>query len=262
MLPSESDFMARIVVFDSGMGSLSVIQPLRKYIPSEIIYFADQINYPYGKKPKSELKKIIKKTIEGLEKKFSPDFIIIASNTLSLLFNWKNKKIISIKPPLKEAVKISKSKNIGILATETVIKSKELSNYIKKQKFSKDIQFHKINGSSLVDLVEQGIFLTKPNICKKIIKKELDEIISKNKIDVITLSSTHLPFLKPYFINEFKDVYFLDPAENLILKLKNRINNDKNKNTFQIFTSSNSKKFETNLKKMGIKNKITPNFQL
>jgi len=262
MLPSESNFMTRIVVFDSGMGSLSVIKPLRKHIPSEIIYFADQTNYPYGKKSKSELKKIIKKTIEGLEKKFSPDFIILASNTPSLLFNWKNKKIISIKPPLKKAVKVSKSKHVGILATETVIKSKDLSNYIKKQKFSKDIHFHKINGSPLVDLVEQGIFLTKPNICKKIIKKELGEIISKNKIDVITLSSTHLPFLKPYLINEFKDVYFLDPAENLILKLKNRINDDKTKNTFQIFTSSNSKKFGMNLKKLGIKNKVTLNFQL
>ncbi len=254
--------MTRIVVFDSGMGSLSVIKPLRKYIPSEIIYFADQKNYPYGEKSKSELKKNIKNTIEGLEKKFSPDFIIIASNTPSLLFNWKNKKIISIKPPLKEAVKISKSKNIGILATETVIKSKDLSSYIKQQNFSKDIQFHKIDGSSLIDLVEQGIFLTKPNICKKMIKKELGETISKNKIDVITLSSTHLPFLKSHLINEFKGVHFLDPAENLILKLKNRVNDEKTKNTLQIFTSSSSKKFEMNLKKLGIKNKVTINFQL
>jgi len=254
--------MTKIVVFDSGMGSLSVIKPLRKYISSEIIYFADQKNYPYGKKSKSELKNITKKTIEGLEKKFSPDFIIIASNTLSLLFNWENKKIICITPPLREAVKISKSKNIGILATENVIKSKDLLNYIKKQKFSKDIQFHKINGSSLIDLVEEGIFLTKPNICKKMIKKELGKIISKHKIDTITLSSTHLPFLKPYLINEFKGVHFLDPAENLILKLKNRINDDKTKNTFQIFTSSSSKDFEINLKKLGIKNKVTLNFKL
>ena len=254
--------MAKIVVFDSGLGSLSIIKDIQRISKSEIIYFADQQNFPYGNKSQAQLYSIITKSIKTLQAQFSPDVLVMASNTLSLLFNWKNKKIICIKPPLREAVKISKSKNIGILATENVIKSKDLLNYIKKQKFSKDIQFHKINGSSLVDLVEQGIFLTKPNICKKIIKKELDEIISKNKIDVITLSSTHLPFLKPYFINEFKDVYFLDPAENLILKLKNRINNDKNKNTFQIFTSSNSKKFETNLKKMGIKNKITPNFQL
>jgi len=137
-----------------------------------------------------------------------------------------------------------------------------LSSYIKQQNFSKDIQFHKINGSSLIDLVEQGIFLTKPNICEKMIKKELDEVISKNKINVITLSSTHLPFLKPHLINEFKGVHFLDRAENLILKLKDRISDDKTKNTFQIFTSSSSKNFEMNLKKLGIKNKVTINFKL
>ncbi|NQV39908.1 MAG: aspartate/glutamate racemase family protein [Nitrosopumilus sp.] len=254
--------MTKIVVFDSGMGSLSIIKPLRKLIPSEIIYFADQDNYPYGKKSKSELKKIINKTIQGLERKFSPDFIIIASNTPSLLFNWENQKIITVKPPLVKAVKISKSKNIGILTTENIAKSNELLNYIKKQKFSKDIRFHIINASLLVDLVEQCIFLSDPKICKKIIKKELNSLIFKNKIDVITLSSTHLPFLKSYLINEFKDVQFLDPAEDIILKLQSKLSDNKSKKTFRIFTSDNSEKFRINLKKIGIKHKPTLNFKL
>ena len=52
--------MAKIVVFDSGMGSLSIIKPIQKKVNADIIYFADQKNFPYGTKSVLELKKIIK----------------------------------------------------------------------------------------------------------------------------------------------------------------------------------------------------------
>ena len=44
--------MAKIIVFDSGFGSLSIIKPIQKTMKSDIIYFADQKNFPYGKKIK------------------------------------------------------------------------------------------------------------------------------------------------------------------------------------------------------------------
>ena len=47
--------MAKIVVFDSGLGSLSIIKAVQKIAKSEIIYFADQQNFPYGKKSQAQL---------------------------------------------------------------------------------------------------------------------------------------------------------------------------------------------------------------
>ncbi|MCH8834298.1 MAG: glutamate racemase, partial [Thaumarchaeota archaeon] len=44
--------MAKIAIFDSGFGSLSIIRAIQKTTKSEIIYFADQKNFPYGKKTK------------------------------------------------------------------------------------------------------------------------------------------------------------------------------------------------------------------
>ena len=41
--------MAKIAVFDSGFGSLSIIKPIQQAIKSDIVYFADQKNFPYGK---------------------------------------------------------------------------------------------------------------------------------------------------------------------------------------------------------------------
>ena len=92
--------MTIIVVFDSGLGSLSIIRPIQKISKSRIIYFADQKNFPYGAKSKPELKKIITKTLSFLNNHFKPDFFIIASNTPSLILKIKDRgerSFISIK---------------------------------------------------------------------------------------------------------------------------------------------------------------------
>ncbi|MGB9003525.1 MAG: glutamate racemase, partial [Nitrosotalea sp.] len=96
--------MSRIAVFDSGLGSLSIIKPIQKKIKTEIIYFADQDNFPYGTKSTSKLREIIKSTIKNLEEKFELDLIVVASNTPSLLLNPKKQsKILGVYPPLEDA---------------------------------------------------------------------------------------------------------------------------------------------------------------
>ncbi len=153
------NFVVKIAVFDSGLGSLSIIRAIQKKSKAEIIYFADQQNYPYGKKSQAQLRTIIQKSIKVLQERFSPDIIVVASNTPSLMLNLATRKIIDVKPPLKYAQKISKSKQIIILATEAAIKSKGLTEYIKKNNFPKSHKIFKINGSELIDLVESGKFI-------------------------------------------------------------------------------------------------------
>ena len=83
--------LAKIAVFDSGLGSLSIIREIQKIMKADIIYFADQKNYPYGEKSQAQLNTIMKKTIKLLEEKFMPDIIVVASNTPSLMLNYKQK---------------------------------------------------------------------------------------------------------------------------------------------------------------------------
>ena len=249
--------MARIAVFDSGLGSLSIIKSIQKVCKAEIIYFADQENFPYGKKTKKQLEKIIKKSIELLEKKFNPELIVIGSNTPTIMLEITNKKIIGVNPPIKEASNKSNSNNIAILATETVVKSKNLSEYIKKCKISKKTKIHKINASNLVQLVESGKFIENKIYCKKIIRNSLKNIFLKNNIDVITLSSTHLPFLKPILECEFPDIQFIDPADSIANKIFEKTKTRQSKrNVLKIFSSDPTRNFQNNLKNIGIKNKI------
>ena len=248
--------MVKIVVFDSGLGSLSVIKPIQKQIKCNIIYFADTKNFPYGKKSVKEIRNITSQTISILLKSFKPELIIVGSNTLSLTLNSRAKNILPVLPPLNEAKRITKSKSIAILATESIVKSNLLDDYIRNFK-TNNIKIIKVNASRLVELVEYGKFYSNPELCRNIIKKTLSPIFIKNNVDVVTLSSTHLPFLLGFFKNIFPDITFLDPSELLAKKLKQKYFNSTKRNSLQIFTSGSIISLQKKLRHLGIKNKIS-----
>ena len=250
----------KIAVFDSGLGSLSVIREIQKKFKGELIYFADQKNFPYGEKSTPHLEKIIKDTINLLEEQFSPDFIIMASNTPTLLVNYSriSRKLAGIWPPLSDAVKISRTRNVAILGTRSLIQSESITEFIEKCDMPNNIVIHKIDCSLLVELVESGKFLTDKEYCKNIIKEVLEDVFLDNSIDVATLSSTHLPFLESFLRLIFKNVKFLDPAENVANDVKNLIrDNDLQQNVLRIFTSGDVNLFKKNLQMMGIDNEVS-----
>jgi len=250
----------KIAVFDSGFGSLSIIREIQKKFKGELIYFADQKNFPYGVKAKIELENIIKETIVLLEKKFSPELIVMASNTPTLLLDYSriSRKLAGIYPPLSDAGKISRTRNIAILGTRSVIQSENITKFIENCKVPNDIMIHKIDCSLLVELVESGKFLTDEEYCKNIIRKVLENVFLDNSIDVATLSSTHLPFLESFLRLIFKNVKFLDPAENVANDINNLIrDNDLQQNVLRIFTSGNVNLFKKNLLMMGINNEVS-----
>ena len=246
--------MVKIVVFDSGFGSLSIIKQIRKKMKAEVIYFADQNNFPYGKKSILRLRKIIKKTINFLENEFNPDLIIVGSNTPSVLLEeFKPSKIIGVYPPLKEASRKSKYSSIGILATQNVVKSKQLDVLIRK-KVPKKVKVLKINASPLVELVESGKFIDQKQFCMKKIKQILEKQFEKNPVDVVTLSSTHLPFLLPILQKLFPKIQFLDPSEEIVSNIMKIRHLKKSKtNSLTIYSSGKIQLFETQLSKIGIR---------
>ena len=140
---NQNQSLPKIAVFDSGLGSLSIIKEIQKTVKADIIYFADQKNYPYGIKSQAQLASIIKKTINLLEKKFAPDIIVVASNTPSLILNLQTNKIVDVKPPLKLAQKKSKSKKLEYLRQNQLLTVKDLQIISKKIIFQNLIKFLK-----------------------------------------------------------------------------------------------------------------------
>lgn len=248
--------MVKIVVFDSGFGSLSIIKELRKQMRAEIIYFADQKNFPYGMKTIIQLRKIIDKTIVFLKNNFKPDLIIVGSNTPSILLGgYKSSKVIGVYPPLHEASKKTQSGTIAILTTHNVVSSKALAKLIENN-ISKKTKVIKIDASSLIELVESGKFINKKQYTENKIKTLLTNYFLDNQVDVVTLSSTHLPFLLPYLYKLFPKIQFLDPAESIVKKIYKYYKTNNDKCTLTIYSSGNISKFKTQLNQIGIKRKI------
>lgn len=251
--------MGKIVVFDSGLGSLSIINAIRNTIKSDIIYFADQKNYPYGVKSESDLEKIIFNSITSLREKFRPDLIVVGSNTPSILFLRKLQRdptLVLVLPPITEAQNETKTDSIGILATRATIMSKSLNAYVSKQT-KKNTHITKIDATNLIDLVESGKFISNKKHCLKEIRETLHEIISSNKIDVITLSSTHLPLLLPLLKDVFPTIKFLDPAQLVADNIsKMRLITPSKRNSLKIFCSGDPFELEKNLRVLGIRNAV------
>jgi len=161
---------------------------------------ADKSNFPYGDKSRNDLLNIVIRTINYLGR-YRPKLVIIASNTPSIqILDEVRKKtglsIMGVKPPLRQACMLTKKKHIGIMTTAGALQSNELESLIRKE-VPQNIFITRINASAAVQLVENGTYLTNEKLTFKtllqIVGEDLDE-----RLDVITLTSTHLPFVKNY----------------------------------------------------------------
>ena len=206
-----------IAVFDSGIGSLSIIRELKREVPYEdLLYFADRAHFPYGGKSHPQLREIIVNTISYL-KRYKPKMIVVASNTPSVQVLEEVRKmvtdvpLIGVRPPLKEAARMTKKKHIGIMATEGTIRSRELEIQIRRE-VPQHILVTKFNASPIIELIEHGVHLENERRTFDVISRVLGDNVDE-KIDVITLSSTHLPFVKTYLNALLPTVRFVDPAQ-------------------------------------------------
>ena len=72
-----------IGIFDSGVGGLTIVKEIFKYLPDyQIIYFGDTARLPYGTKGADFVKRYSKKITEWLLNNGS-EIIVIACNTSS-----------------------------------------------------------------------------------------------------------------------------------------------------------------------------------
>lgn len=212
-----------IAIFDAGLGSYTIVETIKKAYPQQdIIYFADRKSFPYGAKTIEQLKTIIENSIEFLLKR-GANFIILASNapSITVLDKIKNKdKVIGIYPPLKDVMN-DKKKNTLIIGAKVMIESPELQDYIKGEVGDYYKQFHVENASPLIQLIENGDFINNTTETEKTVQKFINDCEKKfGKLDSITLSSTHLPWLSSYFKKIIPQAKLYDPADSLVKAIK------------------------------------------
>ena len=184
-----------IGIFDSGVGGLTVVKEIFKYLPEDqIIYFGDTARLPYGTKGADFVKKYSEKITEWLLKR-GAKIVIVACNTSSawaadsLKNEFKTTPIFEmINPAITEALKTTKNKKIGIIGTPGTIRSGVYQKKFKKADSSLEIFSQAC--PLFVPLVEEGLIDDK--ITVEIIKKYLDPLKEKG-IDTLILGCTHYP---------------------------------------------------------------------
>lgn len=215
-----------IGVFDAGIGSYSIADSIIKcYTKQNVIYLADRASFPYGNKSKIELINSVERAIHYLHQR-GCGVVILASNSPSILvFNALQAKfnfpVIGIYPPIKQALARSSSKQIGVLGVKSMIESEEICAFITTESPNIPAHIALINASPLVEKVENGSFLSDPERVQQELNLFMDKVIQQwPGIDVFTLSSTHLPWLKPFFARYSEQLLFLDPADELVANLE------------------------------------------
>jgi len=218
--------MAKIGVFDSGYGGLTILKEIRKTLPEyDYIYLGDNARAPYGT---HSFDVIYRYTLQAVKYLFEQDcnLVILACNTASAkalrtiqqrdlpimnaerVKELKNERVnvLGVIRPTVEAVpEITKTGHVGILATPATVSSE--SYVLELEKIARE-RVKELKNERVKELVvtQQACPMWVPLIeagehnepgAKYFIGKYLRELLTKDpQIDTIVLGCTHYPLLK------------------------------------------------------------------
>ena len=214
--------LSPIAMFDSGVGGLTVLKEVIKQLPMEhVIYYADTARVPYGGRTPNEIIKFNREIIDHLVS-LGAKMVIMACGTSSaiaypVLKDRYNVPIISlIEPGSAAAVRATKNKKIGLIATQATVDSSAYQRAIKK--LNRDIKVFASACPLFVPLIEGGF--TEAEETKRTAAQYLKPLL-KSGIDTLILGCTHYPHLiKVLRETAGLSVRFVDPAEEAVSEAK------------------------------------------
>lgn len=199
--------MGPIGIFDSGYGGLTILKDIRASLPQyDYLYFGDNARAPYG--PRS-FDVVYQYTLEAVQELFDRGchLVILACNTASakalrtiqqndLPKMDTSRRVLGVIRPSTEIIgQFSRSKAIGILATEGTVASNSYEIEIKKFWPQCSVTQHAC--PLWVPLIENNEYNTSAG--KEFIQKDVKALLTKNpRIDTIVLGCTHYPVLQEY----------------------------------------------------------------
>lgn len=192
--------MAHALIFDSGVGGLSVSREIRALLPGlRQSYVADDIFRPYGEKTAAELSHRLPGLLATLALMLSPDVIVIACNTASTtalddIRAAVDVPVIGVVPAVKPAAALSRTRSIAVLGTPGTVKREYVDGLIND--FADGCHVTLQGSVNLVDMAEAK--LAGHPVDLALIKAELAPMFAGKHgadIDAVVLACTHFPLL-------------------------------------------------------------------
>lgn len=190
-----------LLIFDSGVGGLSVLAPIRALLPAApILYVADSAGFPYGTRSSAEIAARVPALLGRLAERYDPALIVIACNTASTIAldavrAALDLPIVGTVPAIKPAAALSKTRVIGVLGTDATV----VQPYVDRlaAEFAADCTIVRHGSAELVELAEAKLRgeAADPAAYARALNGLLDRP-GGEKVDTIVLACTHFPLVE------------------------------------------------------------------
>lgn len=210
-----------IGVFDSGVGGLTVVKSLWEHFPQEqIIYFGDTAHLPYGPRSPEEIIRFGLEIVDFLLGHTVKAVIAACNTSSSVSISCLQEKspvpvFGMIEPGVKAALRKTRNKRIGVLATKATVKSGAYERTFRLS--DPDVQVFSQPCPLFVPLVENGSIERRETyqIARSYLKP-----LQEAGVDTLVFGCTHYPFLAPVIRHIMGEtIHLVDPATEVVMKL-------------------------------------------
>ncbi|MBS0479585.1 MAG: glutamate racemase [Proteobacteria bacterium] len=189
-----------ILLFDSGVGGLSVLGAVRELLPqASLVYVADSAGFPYGTRSEAEIAARVPTLLGRLAERYDPLLIVIACNTASTIAlnhvrSALDIPIVGTVPAIKPAAAMSEARVIGVLGTEATVRQPYVDDLAAR--FASDCAVLRHGSAALVELAEAKLRgePADPAACRAAIAGLFDQP-GGDRIDVVVNACTHFPLV-------------------------------------------------------------------
>ena len=191
---------APVLVFDSGVGGLSVLREIQALLPGlAVVYAADNAGFPYGTKTEAEIAARVPALLGRLVERYRPQLAVIACNTASTIALAHVRaaldlRVVGTVPAIKPAAAASRTRVIGVLGTDATVRQPYVDRL--SAEFAGDCIVLRHGSARLVTLAEAK--LAGEAVTAADVMPELAGLLGQpggDRMDVVALACTHFPLL-------------------------------------------------------------------
>ncbi len=204
-----------VLVFDSGVGGLSVAAEIRRRLPGlPLHYLMDSAGFPYGNKNDDALIERVLRVCGEAVAEQRPRLLVVACNTVSTLVLPALRAsltipVIGVVPALKVAARANPGGNIGLLATPATVNRAYTDNLICE--FAAGCHVRRLGSTELVQWAEDWVGLGREPAA---LFDHLDcWLMQPDPVSHVVLGCTHFPLLRPMLERLWPAIGWVDSGE-------------------------------------------------
>lgn len=194
-----SNLRPTVLVFDSGVGGLSVYDEIRQLLPDlHYLYAFDNAGFPYGEKGEEYIVERVVAVVQAITEHYPLALVVIACNTASTVslpalrarFAFP---VVGVVPAIKPAARLTRNGIVGLLATRATVRRSYTHELVAQ--FARECRIDMLGSAELVELAEKKLHgeTVETSEVRRIVQPWLR---MPEPPDTVVLGCTHFPLLR------------------------------------------------------------------